>query len=846
MADKRKKLSGFAYRKLAKEKAKRQSSELEHTRKMETFFEKAKREDLDVIPEEAESSESPCSSSHLRTTDITEGTSHDEDISTELADNSSLMTTDEVTEKQPCEEISSPLTSLRLSENKSLEDELHFSSDPVDWDKQDEKLKDFLAFNGVSQNKEADFSSSVRHYPDKSRCMSDTLFKSERPNGEYIPRPWLVYSIKTCYLYSGIGKLAHEGYNDWKNASVRLNEHEESKFHKDCYLRMQNRAKISGRIDQLFLEKQNQEMEYWRNVLKRVVTAVKTLSSRGLPFRGTDEKFGSLTNGNYLMLLEAIAEHDPFLAEHIKKYGNTGSGSTSYLSKTVCFEFIDIVASSVLEVILNEAKQAKYYSISVDSTPDVSHTDHLAFIIRYVKNDGIPKERFIKFIPNVGHKAENLFSAVMDTLKEYHIDIMDCRGQSYDNASNMSGPYSGLQARIKQVNPLAVYTPCSAHSLNLVGTSAAESCREAVSFFYILQQLYNFFSASSTRWEMLISHLKRKATVVKNLSTTRWSARSDACLSLSRSWKEIIEALDAIDDDVSQTPATQNEASGLSKNLQKLETAIMTVFWSFILERFNATNKRLQCVDIEIGTVVRLYDGLTTLVQDTRDDFERFEREARELSGLEDYDASTARPRKIKLPFDVSPQGHIQLSPRDKFRVNTFLPILDKLSHELRRRAEAYKSLNSHFSLFENMSTLSNEDLLAQAHHLCSQYPNDMDDKLPNECLHLCSHLKSIGALDITIPQLLKTIVEDSLEVIYPNVYVALRIFLCTLATNCSAERSFSCLKRVKNYLRSSLNEERLNSFALLAIEADIVRKFSFDSIIDKFAKRKVRAKRLC
>lgn len=34
-------------------------------------------------------------------------------------------------------------------------------------------------------------------------------------------------------------------------------------------------------------------------------------------------------------------------------------------------------------------------------------------------------------------------------------DIMNCRGQSYDNASNMSGIYSGLQARIKTINPLA-------------------------------------------------------------------------------------------------------------------------------------------------------------------------------------------------------------------------------------------------------------------------------------------------------------------------------------------------------------------------------------------------------
>ncbi|KAG7172178.1 hypothetical protein Hamer_G009519 [Homarus americanus] len=41
------------------------------------------------------------------------------------------------------------------------------------------------------------------------------------------------------------------------------------------------------------------------------------------------------------------------------------------------------------------------------------------------------------------------------------------RGQSYDNAATMSGIYTGLQARIKAMNPLAYYVPCAGHSLNL-------------------------------------------------------------------------------------------------------------------------------------------------------------------------------------------------------------------------------------------------------------------------------------------------------------------------------------------------------------------------------------------
>jgi hypothetical protein len=70
---------------------------------------------------------------------------------------------------------------------------------------------------------------------------------------------------------------------------------------------------------------------------------------------------------------------------------------------------------------------------------------------------------------------------------------MDCRGQSYDNASNMSGQYNGLQARIKAVNEKVEYVPCGGHSLNLIGLKAAECCFVVVAYFLFVQNLYVFF-----------------------------------------------------------------------------------------------------------------------------------------------------------------------------------------------------------------------------------------------------------------------------------------------------------------------------------------------------------------
>ena len=90
----------------------------------------------------------------------------------------------------------------------------------------------------------------------------------------------------------------------------------------------------------------------------------------GLALRGSNEVFGSEHNGNYLGCLELLAEYDPFLAQHIERYGNSGRrGNPSYLSSTICEEFVLLMAEEVKQVIINEIASAKYYSFSIDSTP---------------------------------------------------------------------------------------------------------------------------------------------------------------------------------------------------------------------------------------------------------------------------------------------------------------------------------------------------------------------------------------------------------------------------------------------------------------------------------------------
>ena len=83
-----------------------------------------------------------------------------------------------------------------------------------------------------------------------------------------------------------------------------------------------------------------------------MVSVIRFLASRGLPFRGENQIIGSAKNSNYLGILELLSEFDPFLKEHLKQYGNHGKGNPSCLSANICEEFIELMRQQVLCTIL--------------------------------------------------------------------------------------------------------------------------------------------------------------------------------------------------------------------------------------------------------------------------------------------------------------------------------------------------------------------------------------------------------------------------------------------------------------------------------------------------------------
>ncbi|XP_025425934.1 uncharacterized protein LOC112694616 [Sipha flava] len=314
------------------------------------------------------------------------------------------------------------------------------------------------------------------------------------------------------------------GFNNWKKSYENVKEHENSANHRKSMLTWLDRVNTKHRIDKTMAEKMLNEKKYWVKVLHRVVSVVKFLAVHGLAFEGNDSRLGSPSNGNFLGILEVISEFDPFLKQHMNESANKGSGNVSYFSMRICNEIIDLMANEVLLEITKQLQETKYFGLILDSTPDRAHRDQFAVVVRYCYK-GLVVERFLTYIHILSHTGISMVE----------------------------------EAQIKKKCSVALFAPCFAHSLNLVGSHAVKSCLEAINFFGVVQKLYAFFAASTHRWNLLLTGLKseekNKIIVLKTLNTLRLEGKEDKAFD---SWgkKDIEISIEQIN---KNTPITESK-----------------------------------------------------------------------------------------------------------------------------------------------------------------------------------------------------------------------------------------------------------------------------------------------
>ncbi|XP_065675826.1 uncharacterized protein LOC136092033 [Hydra vulgaris] len=320
------------------------------------------------------------------------------------------------------------------------------------------------------------------------------------------------------------------------------------------------RMKKNETVNKCNLKKFKLEVEYWQNILKRIISV--SLASYNLAFQGHTDNLFSKGNGNFLGLIDIISEFDPILQEHLRKI-KLHEVSDHSLGKNIQNQIIQLLGSEIKKSITLNCQNAKYYSIIMDCITDLTHPEQITLVLRF-------------------------YNCKLFAVEEYFIGFVDYVGR--------------------------FFVPCSAQSLNLIVYVAAKSSSKAVSFFGLVQEVYNFFSGSYIRWAILMKSVQ--TLTLKPLSDTRWESRVESLKTLKYEYSKVYDALIEIANSSKYDTSTKFQANNLAKQMSNFTFMLSLIVWYDILFQVNLVSKKKQSPDYDLSTAQTEIDQLLKYFND--------------------------------------------------------------------------------------------------------------------------------------------------------------------------------------------------------------------------------------
>jgi len=615
-----------------------------------------------------------------------------------------------------------------------------------------------------------------------------------------------------------------DGYYDLKNLARSVKMHEASKDHIHNFMGLvrleKNKSTIADALSEgarLNKTIYNENVRKNRLILLQLIEVTLLLGKQELAFRGHDERSTSSNQGNFREVFNLLIKRNDELLSHYNKISNVFTGQ----SKTIQNEIIYCVYEYILDVIKSEINDAFFFSIISDDTTDIVEKSQCAITIRYVKKTGELKERFLGFYDVSSSKnAKSLFNLIITVLEPFNFKTK-LIAQCYDGASVMAGHVNGLQQQIRNEAPHALFTHCCAHRLNLVLQQGSYCIPQSRIFFSTLLGISVFFKKSPKRTFVLDTIIGKRIPVANE---TRWCTRSKILNFVALNLNKLIEVMQNIMDNPESGIESINGAKGFINSLKKFDFVFFMVVFK---EIFNITDTLYAILQVKHLDVVYCIDQVNTSIN--------------RIKLLRTFESATFlfnESKKISTP--KQPRGVVEEDLLNKYSVLQY-EILDNIITQLTERFQDLDKLkfvalvdSSKFKFYQ--TAFPNEGLEC----LSSTY-KDMFD------LTLLKNELSVVYFDSQfhnqhIQQCVKLLKQFQDSGLLMEVYKLFCLILTIPSTSVSVERNFSCLKRIKTYLRNSMTEERLSSLATISIEKELINSLAdidgqfYEKIIDRFS----------
>ncbi|XP_057756062.1 uncharacterized protein LOC130975262 [Arachis stenosperma] len=325
--------------------------------------------------------------------------------------------------------------------------------------------------------------------------------------------------------------------------------------------------------------------------LTATIDCIRFLLRQGLVFRGNDETDDSVNQGNFLELLNFLAQYN----EEIDHAFKNARGNLKLRALSIQKDIVRAAASETTKAIVNDLGD-ELFAILVDEARDISIKEQMSVCLRYVNKKGQVREHFLGLVHVSNTNALSLKLALESLLETYNLSLSRVRGQGYDGASNMQGEFNGLKTLILKENSYSFYVHCFAHQLQLALVTVAKKQVKIALLFNLLTNLCNVVGASCKRRDMLRDSQMTKTIealqsgeissgrglnqeiALKRAGDTRWGSHYGTILRLISLFPSVVNVLEYVEEDGNNS---EQRAEALSK--QRLQT-IRDDGWSLLLD----------------------------------------------------------------------------------------------------------------------------------------------------------------------------------------------------------------------------------------------------------------------